>query len=968
MRNFIQTFCLLFFVSAHSSGQSIFELHTQKIDLPESAELYQAFTHFNVLQIESRELADFMKSSGSVEKKMNLDFPELGKKTLVLHPRHLLKNDYKCLSDNQVAAKGAAALGQITWQGNIADIPGSKVSITISQDYVFGSIHTDTATWFIEPVSNLLPHAAPGNYVLYRTTDILPNAGLICGVEEVSKQKKQYAREIESGTCRNIDLAIASTYDMKQRYGSVAAVEIHNIGVMNEVAGDFDDVFADQFFFLIVAQYISTSSNSTLDSTLTSTSSADALLANFAEWSENGAFGTSSDIGILWTTRDICVGGGCAVIGYSWVGGVCGTERYLVLEDYDGVNPNGSGWKLRVLTSHEIGHQMGCNHIGTIPATIMYPAAVNTNAWAPESIQEVNDFIPSLWCVAACGANFGTTDLTILEGGTTGQYLPAGAPTCGMGYLEKTIPVHYSGNSSGDTIRARVTGGSAVEGIDFQWIDSVLIFPPGTVVQTKNLRIGLVNDALKEVGKTIFLSLEGASAGIQNNIVVHLTDDDRDPAESFFQANQPGLFNSFPTTAPFLGGNSDAQTQFIISAGELLEMGLKANDEIFGLDFTVSTKNSTQPFNGFTIGIKHTSNSIDFIDDLELDGFTVVHSSDYTTVLGLNHFDFSTNFIWDGVSNLAFKICFDNSSVTDNDKAYTFSGGQVNALLGGTGNPGSGCNLPTLPVSTIIGRRPRVRLYRGTDIAVDLNDAADTELKRGQTAYFKDAQNEFILAITQTSSYADAGCVHVQIDRAGIGQQAVGWLPSGAFISDKTFLVTMDNPNANYDLTLYYSQEEMAIWGDNKAALNIIKANKPFAIATAQDCSIQTNLSRTVFGSTEAPESYYSFKGSFRRPAGFALTNASAVKTRDGEVTLEGASTAESVFLYPNPAVSSVTIVGKPAEVYTLAFYDVAGQLALEQTLSSLSGISLEKLPSSVYFVQITSQSGVVTRTRLVKL
>ena len=117
-----------------------------------------------------------------------------------------------------------------------------------------------------------------------------------------------------------------------------------------------------------------------------------------------------------------------------------------------------------------------------------------------------------------------------------------------------------------------------------------------------------------------------------------------------------------------------------------------------------------------------------------------------------------------------------------------------------------------------------------------VNDEANTNLKTGQTAYFKDPQNEFLVTVKQNSG-ADATCVNVKIDREGTGRQTAPYLPSGGFVSNKTFLITADNGGGSFDLTLYYSKAEMAVWGAGTSSLNILKSAGSIASATVANSS-----------------------------------------------------------------------------------------------------------------------------------
>ncbi|MDX1910235.1 MAG: M12 family metallo-peptidase, partial [Saprospiraceae bacterium] len=739
-------------------SQTVFE--AKEVSSEPYRSLDGIFAEFRVFNIHSAQLSQYLNEAPDNTSKFRLALPGFAEWQMELRPRYLLKHDYQLLTDQ--GTDSSALKEQITWQGQLTGDPDSKISLTICRKVVFGSILTGGKTWFIEPLHYLLKNAEDDLFVIYQTNDIHPDAGILCGVGEGEKRKKEIRQSARiEANCRSAELAIASSYDMLQRYGSIQAVEIHNIGVINEVAADFDDPFSFQLHFLVAVQYVSNAANATLDSTLTNSTAAFTLLTKLGEWGETGNFQTKYDLALLWTTRDICTGSNCSVVGFANIGGICSTERYIVLEDHDGVNPAGTGYKLRVLTAHEIGHQMGCGHITTQPPTIMYPAVANTNAWAPLSIETVNDLLTTAGCLDRCGVGFISPEFRITEGGIPDQP----AISCDPIWVEKILRLSYSGNGRGDTVSIAAIGGTAIEGEDFQFPDSLLLIPEGPVSQVVPLRLLLRNNAIQEADKTLLLKISGPAVNDRDTLLLYLLDDDKDLVDNYYQYIETGQFNLSPLTAPFLGSYQDGKSQFIISAAELAGFGLKPGDEIYALEFLVASKFSTQPYRDFTIGLKHTSNTIDFNQGIEKEGFTQVFSADYSTNTGWNRFDFMQNFIWDGVSNLAVQCCYDNSTGSSNDLVYTFSGGHSKALFTTNGN---GCNLLE-PISTIVGRRPKLRLYQGATVAVDLNDTGYSTLKSGQTAYFRDAQNEYLIGIKQLSDTPGEGCVSVKIDRAGAG-------------------------------------------------------------------------------------------------------------------------------------------------------------------------------------------------------
>lgn len=133
---------------------------------------------------------------------------------------------------------------------------------------------------------------------------------------------------------------------------------------------------------------------------------------------------------------------------------------------------------------------------------------------------------------------------------------------------------------------------------------------------------------------------------------------------------------------PFDAVNPVSKTQILFTADELLAAGMVAGD-ITGMQFSLYTGNAL--LHDLTMKIKHTDLDSLTEGNYETSGFTTVYQANTTlNSAGWVSFPFTTNFTWDGVSNLAVEITFDNttggssilsvcSSTTFSSVAYTSS-------------------------------------------------------------------------------------------------------------------------------------------------------------------------------------------------------------------------------------------------------------------------------------------------------
>lgn len=129
---------------------------------------------------------------------------------------------------------------------------------------------------------------------------------------------------------------------------------------------------------------------------------------------------------------------------------------------------------------------------------------------------------------------------------------------------------------------------------------------------------------------------------------------------------------------PFLTYYKNGRTKILYLASELNAAGLGPNKNIANIGFDVISF-SPQVMNGFTVKMKHTSNSsVNWNDSLD---FTTMYSGSYAvTGTGLQYINFpQPYFVYNGTSNLIIEICFSNTIYTQCTyvKSTNVSGGMT---------------------------------------------------------------------------------------------------------------------------------------------------------------------------------------------------------------------------------------------------------------------------------------------------
>ena len=121
---------------------------------------------------------------------------------------------------------------------------------------------------------------------------------------------------------------------------------------------------------------------------------------------------------------------------------------------------------------------------------------------------------------------------------------------------------------------------------------------------------------------------------------------------------------------PYYTFYQDARSLMIWDAADIIAAG-GSYGEFSTIAFDVSSYN-TQTMNGFNILMKNTSTLLPSSFET---GMTNVYSGTYAvTGTGWQTINLQTPFLWDGVSNLAVEVCFDNTSYTSSSYVrYTFT-------------------------------------------------------------------------------------------------------------------------------------------------------------------------------------------------------------------------------------------------------------------------------------------------------
>jgi Metallo-peptidase family M12/FG-GAP-like repeat len=273
--------------------------------------------------------------------------------SLNLEPRDLRSRNYRAEDIDKAGLHSLGAGEVTTYRGSAADDAGSQARLTIRGNQAEGYFVLKGDTFFVEPASHYSRSAAEGDTVVYQEKDLVKGEAFSC--------RSQIAEKLEHGfdiassgnseaaqTLRVIRLATEADFEYVQANGGAAAANAEILSIMNMVEGVYERELG--LTFEIVYQH----TWSTADPY--NGANVDALLRSFQSyWNANIPISqTPRDAAHMWTAKPNAL-----AQGYAFIGVMC-------------TNPSaayGLSGKLDWtpakfdITAHEIGHNLGANHV-----------------------------------------------------------------------------------------------------------------------------------------------------------------------------------------------------------------------------------------------------------------------------------------------------------------------------------------------------------------------------------------------------------------------------------------------------------------------------------------------------------------------------------------------------------------------------------------------------------------------------
>jgi putative transposon-encoded protein len=328
---------------------------------------------------------------------------------LSLTPRDLRAPRYVAEDTTAVGVRRLERTPVTTYKGKVTGAADSEVRLTMVNSEIEGFFQTRSERFFIEPAKRYSALAAPDEFVVYKAEDVLRNTAFNCPQDLAGKLEDGKSMVLAEGAenltgLKAVEIATEADFDFVNTTNNDAnAANAKILSILNMVEGVYENEL--NLTVSVVFQH----TWSTPDSY--NGTNADSLLRSFQTyWNTNyPASQYPRDTAHLFTYKP-----NVRAQGYAFLGVICNNPSFAY--GLSGRVDPSWGWEEAnfLVTTHEIGHNLGANHSDTMPncGNSLMQAQLNSStqlSFCTASRTEVGNFV-SANGTCLTGRNFGRLD------------------------------------------------------------------------------------------------------------------------------------------------------------------------------------------------------------------------------------------------------------------------------------------------------------------------------------------------------------------------------------------------------------------------------------------------------------------------------------------------------------------------------------------------------------------------------
>jgi hypothetical protein len=328
---------------------------------------------------------------------------------LSLTPRDLRAARYFAEDTSMVGVRRLERTPVTTYKGKIGGEAKSEVRLTIDDSGVEGYFLDGAERYFIEPAGRYSELAAADEFIVYKAEDVLRDTTFTCPQDLAEKLEDGKKMVLTDGVqslngLKAVEIATEADFDFVQTTSnSASAANDKILSILNMVEGVYENEL--NLTVSVVFQH----TWSTADSY--NGANADALLRSFqAYWNTNyPAAQYPRDTAHLFTYKP-----NVRAQGFAFLGVICNNPSFAY--GLSGRVDPSWGWEAAnfLVTSHEIGHNLGANHSDSMAncGNSLMQAQLSSESqlsFCSASRSEINNFV-SANGICLTARNFGRLD------------------------------------------------------------------------------------------------------------------------------------------------------------------------------------------------------------------------------------------------------------------------------------------------------------------------------------------------------------------------------------------------------------------------------------------------------------------------------------------------------------------------------------------------------------------------------
>ena len=285
---------------------------------------------------------------------MGLSFTRNGKQVQIdLQPNDMRAANYRAVDTGKSGDTTVDPAPVTTYKGTVEGEAGSAARFNMPGSKLEGFFTSGGEVLYVEPASNYSKNAATDDYVIYRMEDAKSTETIEC-LSQLGQKIENAAGLTSTVTAgattdsRILEIATEADYEFGVRMGGTAAANTEILGILNII----DGIYRNDLSVSITVVYQHTWS--TADA-YPNTNSGDLLMAFQDYWETHyPVTSVGRDTAHMFSGKSSVLGQGLSFVGTIcfYPGAAYGMSGYV-------------GWApgKYLLTAHEIGHNLGGNHV-----------------------------------------------------------------------------------------------------------------------------------------------------------------------------------------------------------------------------------------------------------------------------------------------------------------------------------------------------------------------------------------------------------------------------------------------------------------------------------------------------------------------------------------------------------------------------------------------------------------------------